>query len=370
MAFETRALKGKMLGQRYLVGELQMETDVSTLFRGEDTRTGCAVSVHVVRDGLGPASNAWQTLELEASSACAIRHPNVVTPHDIGVLDDGSPYLVTARFGGETLEDRVCLSGGLPVGDVVRIGLDLLSALSAAHDVEIVHGDLRPQSIFLVERDDLILQTLVSGFGRRACPDSRGHGFADLAFVAPEIAAGAACTPASDIYAVGAILYLAATGFPPYSAPSASELEEEVRHGTLRTPKALRPELPARLVRVLMQALQTDPTQRFGSASEMLAALDIARGAFGAAYRKLPADASEQTTMLPPPPDGRQTFGAFYATCDEETRSMALEDLGALAVQRWSKSGVVPAMAGERGELPSTDELARDFTTPKSASVG
>jgi serine/threonine-protein kinase len=322
MAFETRALTGKLLAQRYLVGELSRETAVSTQFVGEDTRTGSPINIDVVREGLGAESVAARALELEAMTACEIRHPNVVTPRDVGVLEDGSPFVITTRFSGETLEDRVCLSGRLPVGDVVRIGLDVLSALAAAHELDLAHGDLRPESVFLVERDGLVLQTLLSGFGNRSRAESLAPlGYTNLAFLAPEVASGASPSIASDIYACGAILYLAATGFPPYTAPSAFELSEAVRDGSFRTPSTFRPDLPARLVRVLVEALQTDPTRRFSSAREMLHALEVTRGAFGPAYAKCALESI--TRPLTP-------YKPVVSTDDEERRLL--------------RSGMVPSL--------------------------
>ncbi len=269
MAFGTRRLTGTMLANRYLVFESARETETTTEFRALDTRTGTSVDLHVLREGVSSASRAARSLEREAIVAAAIQHPNVVVPRDLGTLDDATPFVVTTRHGAEALEDRVCLGGSLAVGDVVRIGLDLLSALASAHDLGIVHGDLRPEHVFLVERDGIVLQTLLAGWGSSAHDGGKARlGFHNLSFVAPEVAEGARATPASDLFAVGAILHLAATGFPPYSAPSASD------------------RLPSRLVRVIVQALQVDPARRYVDARDMLAALEVTRGAFGPAYAK------------------------------------------------------------------------------------
>jgi eukaryotic-like serine/threonine-protein kinase len=285
MAFESRALTGRMLAERYLVGALLRETDIGTQFRGEDTRTGCAINIDVLRDGLDGESNAARILELDANTSCEIDHPNVVTPRDVGALEDGSPYVITNHRAGETLEDRVCARGAMPLGDAVRIGLDLLSVLAASHELGVTHGDLRPESIFLVQRDGLVLQTLVSGFGRRSGAADQPFGFGDVAFMAPELAKGRP-SAVSDLYACGAILYLAATGFPPYSAPLGKDLSDTQQERMLRAPVAFRPELPTSLVRVLVGALQRDASRRYASARDMLNALESVRRGFGSAYAK------------------------------------------------------------------------------------
>lgn len=311
MGWNTRGLSGSVLSNRYLVAEQARETESSVELAGLDTRTGAAIRVHVVREGLGPRTRASRSLEMEAMVASEVAHPNVLTPRDVGVLEDGTPFMVTTHFGDETLEDRVCLGGALPVGDAVRVGLDLLSALVAAHERGIVHGELTPRVVRIVEKDGIVLQTMVTGFGPAslragwcgaialdAAVDSEpltrvdsgfgagAHSRRSLAFTAPEVASGGAPTVASDVYAVGAMLYHAVTGFPPYTAPTLDDLADAVRAGALRAPTLLCPDLPARLARVLVQALQVEPGHRYASALEMLHALEGSRSSFGLAYAR------------------------------------------------------------------------------------
>ena len=296
MAFDMRSLTGTMLGRRYFVGEVARQTRASTRFRGEDTRTGVAVHIDVVREPRAGVDDARMG-ELDAMTSFHVRHPNVVTPRDIGLLAGGAPYVITDAQPGQTLEERVTGRGALPIADVVRIGLELLSALAAAHDLGVVHGDLRPDSLFLVERDGLVLQTLLSGFGGSSRADaSPAVGFGSLAFVAPEVAAGGAPTFVSDLYACGAVLYLAASGFPPYS-PHAASLTQLLLDGPAAAPASLRPGLPARLVRVLVEALQTSPARRYASAREMLEALELVRGGSATEDTRPRAERDTFTTM-------------------------------------------------------------------------
>lgn len=162
--------------------------------------------------------------------------------------------LVTARFDGQTLEERLCGAGALDVRDVLALGVALLQSLAAAHDRGITHGGLRPDGVLVVEHGGALVDTLVLGWGDDALDADSALGFAPLPFVAPERLAGEAPSVASDLYAVGALLYLAATGFPPCAALSHADL-------------------PGRLVRVLVQALQRAPERRFLDAREMRDAL-------------------------------------------------------------------------------------------------
>jgi len=265
MELTTRALWGSILHGRYAVAELSRESETTTFFRGEDTRIGYPVEIEVLHAGMQASGAEAYALRARAMLSSRVRHPNVVTPRDVGVLDDGTPFVVTTRFDGVTLEEHLCLSGAMSIADVVRVGTEILSAMVSAHEDGIVHGGLRPDSVFLVERAGKLLNVMISGFGGRAgIDDQTPLGFMTLPFLAPERVAGQAPSAASDLYSVGALLFLAATGFPPNGACIA----------TLG-----RSQLPARFVRVLLQALQPHPGRRFADADEMLAALRLVRTA-------------------------------------------------------------------------------------------
>src|SRR5690349_14359653 len=119
---ESMAKVGDTLGGRYLLTATARETKSTITLRAHDLRIGCEVDVEVLRAGHSARSRPAKQLELDAQLASEIAHPIVLAPRDVGVEDDGTPYVVTARPRGETLDDRVCLSGVLAPNDVVRIG--------------------------------------------------------------------------------------------------------------------------------------------------------------------------------------------------------------------------------------------------------
>ncbi|MBS2017687.1 MAG: protein kinase [Deltaproteobacteria bacterium] len=248
MAFGARALTGTVLVARYLVGELAREGEGWTEFHALDTLTNAEVEVRVVRAGLGPDSRAAGALALEAVVSSEVRHPSVLAPRDVGMLDDATPFLVTARHGAESLEDRVSSSRRLSVAEIVRIGIELSSVLAAAHARGIVHGDLRPESVLLLERDGVLLSLRVGGWGATRDVRAGKYVFASPAFAAPELLEGAGPSVASDVFAVGALLRFAA-------ACAA---------------------MPVHLGAVIDKAMAKDPASRYADARELLAALDAA----------------------------------------------------------------------------------------------
>ncbi len=257
---------GDTLGGRYLVTATVRETRSTVTLRAIDLRIGCEVDVEVVRAGIGPRTRSAQRLELDAQLASELAHPIVLPPRDLGVEDDGAPYVVTARPKGETLDDRVCLSGVLGRDDVIRIGLDLLAAIASAHDKGIVHGSLGPEHVYLVERDSVLLGVFLSGFGGGMArgDEDAPLGFSRMAFVPPERLESGKVDEASDLYALAGILWFALTGRSPRTARSEGPLAQSTH--------------PPH-VRVLRKALRTEPTRRYGSAREMIHALLVARDA-------------------------------------------------------------------------------------------
>jgi eukaryotic-like serine/threonine-protein kinase len=258
----SRALEGKLIAGRYHVLGILRASEASTVFDATDTRVGTRLEVEVVADGLDAWSPAARAIELRAELSAAIDHPAIVAPRDVGLLDDNSPFVVRPRREGESLDDRICLGGPLAPTDVVRVGLELLSALAAAHEKGLPHGAIAPEHVVVTERDGVLLRVSLDGFGVDAptVDDHSTLGFSRLAFVAPErldaaTSAAGAPTVASDLFALAAVLHFAATGTSP----------ETARRGAGAFGL-----LPVRVARTLLRAMHPEPEHRYASAQEML----------------------------------------------------------------------------------------------------
>lgn len=257
------------------MGRVVRVTEATTIFDALDTRVGARLEIETLSAESAAWSPAARALELRAALCAEIEHAVVVAPRDVGLLEDGSPYVVRARREGQTLDDRICLGGPLAASDVVRIGLELLSALAAAHEKGIRHGALAPEHVVVSERDGVLLGVTLEGFGSEApkVDDHATLGFSRLAFVAPErldaaTSAEGAPTVASDLYALAAVLHFAATGSSPATARRGA--------GAFGV-------LPTRISRALLRAMHPEPAHRYASAQEMigmfLALRDLPQGA-------------------------------------------------------------------------------------------
>ena len=214
-----------MEGSRTVAGRYRLlaplgSGGMGTVWRAHDEVLGREVAVKevVFPQGLSEADRSvlQERTRREARAAARLDHPSAVTVYDV-VEDGGSPYLVLELVEARTLAEVVRADGPLPPARVAAIGLDLLGALEAAHAQGIVHRDVKPSNVLV--RDDG--RVVLTDFGIATTTGdstltSTGLLLGSPAYIAPERARGEAPAPASDLWSLGATLYTAVEGHPPF----------------------------------------------------------------------------------------------------------------------------------------------------------
>ncbi|MGI5336380.1 serine/threonine-protein kinase [Streptomyces sp. CA-181903] len=276
------ATNGELIGGRYRLVELIGQGGMGRVWRGRDETLGRDVAVKEVMFPQGITAEQREILLKrvlrEARAAARLNHPGIITVHDV-VEHAGAPVIVMEYVAGMSLAAAIERSGGLPVRRVAEIGAAMLRALSRAHAAGIIHRDLKPDNVLLV--DDRVI---ITDFGVAHMVDSTtalthtGTLIGTPAYMAPEQLSGQPPAPATDLWSLGATLYCAVEGEPPFSAESFTALCIAVVTGTPRP--ALRAE---GLGAVLTALLTKDPAQRAGAA-QALAALEAVARTGGAAY--------------------------------------------------------------------------------------
>lgn len=295
-AASQRALEGRTLANRYLVVAPLRHGPSTLTYRATDLRLGRDVEVEVTRSEDGPASPASRALAIDAQLAAEIAHPSVVAPSDIGVLADGSPFVVFARPDSTTLAVRVLDHGPLDRADVLRVGVELLSALAAAHDKHILHGAISPEAVTVAIRESVVVGAWLGGFGILGREDElSAAALARRAAAAPELALDRCPTVASDLHALAYVLHVALTGRGPIA------VHRELGLLTLAIPD----DANASLLRVLRRALHPKPARRFADARAMLRALLALRTAESARA----SAAARSASLDDPPPTRREGRG-------------------------------------------------------------
>jgi serine/threonine-protein kinase len=200
----------------------------------------------------------------------------VVAIYDIGE-EHGVPFIVMERLPGKTLADELAI-GRLSQARACALGAEVLSAIECAHQLGVIHRDIKPGNILL----DAESHAKVADFGiaKLAEEDSQttmGMVFGTASYLAPERLAGHIATPASDLYAVGVLLFEALAGRPPFQGETPLALVESISRGVSEPLAQIRPDIDPAVAAVVERAMHSDPGQRFASASEMGAALAAAK---------------------------------------------------------------------------------------------
>jgi serine/threonine-protein kinase len=219
----------------------------------------------------------------EAKAAASVGHPSIVDIHDVGTSDNGSLFLVMEHLQGESLAASLERRSRLDISLGIYVACQVLSALDAAHAQGVVHRDLKPDNIFLVDaRQTLPLVKLMDfGISKIISPDDTRTGLTKTGasigtphYMSPEQATGKkAIDHRCDIYSVGVVLYRSLTGDVPYYAENYLALIHEIAFGEMEQPRDLRPEIPVELEEVISTALSREREERFSSAKEMFDAL-------------------------------------------------------------------------------------------------
>jgi hypothetical protein len=196
---------------------------MGTVYRATHLRTGRACAVKTLLPDARLSPDALRRFEREATAASALGHPNIIGVHDFNVTPEGACYLVMDLWEGETLEQRLARVGSMPWHEVQRIGAELGSALTAAHDHGLLHRDLKPANVLLAraghtERAVLLDFGLVKPIDDAAASriTATGAAVGTPMYMSPEQARGDAVDPRSDIYGLAAVLFEMVTGAPPF----------------------------------------------------------------------------------------------------------------------------------------------------------
>ena len=205
----------------------------------------------------------------EARAAAGIEHPGVVPIHDVGELPDGRPYytmrLLAGRTFGEVLEDE-----GWSLLRLCQALQQVCRALQAAHERGIVHRDVKPPNVLLGDLDEVLVVDFGLAKSSSGAPASTTTGVVKgtLAYMAPEQARGERATPASDLYAVGVMLYEILCGRLPFEAPTGGELIAAILRDEPAPPERWAEDrsLPQELTALAMRLLEKDPARRPPSA--------------------------------------------------------------------------------------------------------
>ncbi len=269
-----------VIAGRYRLGRVLGAGGMGTVYCASDLVGGGDVAVKVIHPERAHDPMIVGYLRAEAKHGSRVRHPNVVTVRDSDASDD--PFVVMELVEGRSLGELLEQTGPLPVQRASSIARQILAGLAAIHDAGYVHGDVKSHNVLVErigERDAVTLIDL--GLMRRlasAPPTGSGYASGTPDYMAPEVIRGETTCAASDLYAVGILLYELLTGATPFAGGSSIEILNRQLHDEV-VPVGLRCNgrvMPAAFERAVMRALEKSPGARYASATVFASALRAA----------------------------------------------------------------------------------------------
>ena len=327
------------------------------VYLATDTRLDRTVCIKMVRGDLAGAPQLRQRLRNEARLAASISHPGVCSVHALEEIGD-TVFLVEEYVEGETLRD-VMARGPFSAGVLASTAGELAAALAAAHRKGITHRDLKPENVMRTTEGRL--KILDFGLARADQQSAAlapamtvpGAIIGTIAYMAPEQIEGRAVDPRTDLFALGVILYECASGHHPFSAPTALATSARII-GTDPTPiDQLRADLPVALASAIMRCLAKAPADRFGSAADVVAAIEAATPSAARPVRSARWWRVHQLIVI-----------AIYIVA--ATAAWNIKEWDATRPTRWAflTIGVLVAIAGiTRGHLLFTERAHRHRLT-------
>ncbi|MFT3766061.1 MAG: serine/threonine-protein kinase [Minicystis sp.] len=295
---KDKALVGRVISDRYRIDELIAKGGMGAVYRGYHRYLKKRVAVKVLQPDMDDLPDLVARFEREAVAGAHVSHPNVAAATDFGKLDDGLYFLVVEHVRGETLSD-VIKRGRIPAQRAARIARQIAAALDAVHAMGIVHRDVKPRNVMLVEGTGDSAKLIDFGLSRvpierlahvgtrRSRLDSApqritavGEVFGTVAYLAPECAMGMDLVDGrADLYALGVLFYEMLAGFRPFRSIDPGELFLEQHDGapafSRRVPDAA---VPPELEAVVMRLLAHDPAARYQTGADVVVAIDMAMG--------------------------------------------------------------------------------------------
>src|SRR5438309_3404411 len=263
---------------------------MGVVYEAEDLTLGRHVALKFLSDDLAEDAQALQRFRWEARAASALNHPNICTVYEIEGAG-GQSFIAMELLEGKTLGE-VIGDRPLPLEQVLDWSIQIAEALDAAHTKGVLHRDIKPGNIFLLQRGPIKLldfglakpllerrlaQALdaptVALSAMRLQPDDRGLTLGTVSYMSPEQALSNELDARSDLFSLGVVMYLMVTTRLPFAGESAMATFDAILHRTPQPPTQLNPELPPELERIINKALEKDRDLRYQVAAEIRADL-------------------------------------------------------------------------------------------------
>lgn len=262
-------VKGQKINDRYEIIKILGEGGMANVYLAQDTILDRKVAVKVLRGDLAVDDKFVRRFQREALAASSLSHPNIVEMYDVGE-DDGNFYIVMEYVEGKNLKQLIRKRGALTLPEVVDIMLQLTDGLSHAHDAYIIHRDIKPQNILILDNG----LVKITDFGIAMALNSSqltqtNSVMGSVHYLPPEQAAGKGSTIKSDIYSLGILMYELLTGKLPFKGENAVEIALKQMRDPLPSVRKEIDNVPQSIENIIIKATAKNPKNRYNDAREL-----------------------------------------------------------------------------------------------------
>lgn len=261
---------GKRLDGRYEIHELIGVGGMANVYRCTDTLDDREVAIKILKDEYLNNEEFSRRFKNESKAIAMLSHPNIVKVYDVS-FGDMIQYIVMEYIDGITLKEYIDRQGIIEWKDVIHLTTQVLKALQHAHESGIVHRDIKPQNIMLLQDGTIKVTDFgIARFSDKATRTMTDQAIGSVHYIAPEQARGDQTDGKSDIYSVGVMLYEMLTGRLPFDGDTAVSVALMQLQQQPKRPREVNPAIPIGLEQITMKAMQKKPSDRYASAAEML----------------------------------------------------------------------------------------------------
>jgi len=261
---------GKRLDGRYEIHELIGSGGMAVVYRAYDTIDDRTVAIKILKDEFLGNHEFIRRFKNESKAIAVLSHPNIVKVYDVS-FGDRIQYIVEEFIDGITLKEYLDQQKEIKWKEAIHFTIQILRALQHAHEKGIVHRDIKPQNIMLLQDGTIKVTDFgIARFSRSETYTMTDKAIGSVHYIAPEQARGDLTDEKTDIYSVGVMLYEMITGQLPFEADSAVSVAIMQLQADPKPPKEINAQIPDGLEEITLKAMQKNPAQRYQSAAEML----------------------------------------------------------------------------------------------------
>lgn len=267
---------GRIIADRYRVESRIGHGGTAEVYEASDLISKQIVAIKLIREDIMTNSVNIQRFKNEAMIAASLNHENIIKIYNHGTVD-GRPYIVNEYIKGQTLKDVLDFRGSLSIEEALLVMIQLVSAISYAHEHGIIHRDIKPENIYLMRDGTLKLGDfgIAQAEGMVSSLTATTDIVGSVYYLAPEISRGESASPQSDIYAAGVTFFELITGHVPFLKDTAVSIAVAHVNEKFPSPKKYLPKCPKEIEAIIFKCCQKLPKNRYETAQDLYNDLKI-----------------------------------------------------------------------------------------------